>query len=81
MQVTLTPVCAYAVAIANSSDLAFYGINNRVHSLIYWLSIFNCSIISYFIAVSLEKSPSLKAFLHQFMYALNHTALNHTALN
>ena len=54
-QVTLTPVCEYAVATANSSDLAFYDINNRVHSLVYWLSIFNCSIISYFIAASLEK--------------------------
>ena len=37
---------------------------NRVHSLFYWLPIFNCSIIRYLITVSLEKSPCLKALLH-----------------
>ena len=49
---------------------------NRVHPLIYWLLIFNCSIITYFIPVSLEKSPCFKAFFIEFMYALNDTALN-----
>ena len=40
-------------------------VGNHVHPLIYWLLIFNCSIITYFIAISLEKSPSFKAFLHR----------------
>ena len=44
--------------------------------LIYWLLIFNCSIITYFIPVSLEKLPCFKAFFIEFMYTLNHTALN-----
>ena len=37
-----------------SFNMDKYG--NRFHSLIYWLLMFNCSIITYFIAVNLEKS-------------------------
>ena len=54
-------VCAYA-EIAVNLDCTVY---NRFHLLIYWLLIFNFCIITYFIAVSLEKSPSFKAFLHR----------------
>ena len=41
---------------------------NRVHPLIYWPLIFNCSIITYFISVSLEKSPCFKASFIGFTY-------------
>ena len=66
-QVTLTTansaVCAYA-EIAAILDCTVY---NRVHPLIYWLLIFNCSIITYFIPFSLEKSPCFKVFFIEFI--------------
>ena len=42
-----------------------FTVHKHVHPLIYWLLIFKCSIITYFIAVSLEKLPSFKALLHR----------------
>ena len=38
---------------------------NHVHPLIYWLLVYNRSIITYFIPVSLETSLSFKALLHR----------------
>ena len=60
----LLPQCAvWAYAeIAVILDCTVY---NRVHPLIYWLLIFNCSIITYFTPVSLEKSPCFRAFFHR----------------
>ena len=65
-------VHAYA-EIAVILDCTVY---NRIHPLIYWLLMFNCSIIAYFIPVRLEKSPCFNSFFIEFVYALNHTALN-----
>ena len=64
-QVTLTmannAACVY-VKIAAILDCTVY---NHVHPSIDWFLIFNCSIITYLIAVSLEKLPCFKAFLHR----------------
>ena len=57
----ITAIRAYAEIAAILNCMVY----NRVHPLIYWLLIFNCSIITYFIPVSLEKSPCFKAFFHR----------------
>ena len=75
-QVTLTTansaICLYA-EIAAILDCMVY---NRIYPLIYWLLIFNCSIITYFIPASFEKLPCFKASFIEFMYVLNHMVLN-----
>ena len=81
-QVTLTMAMTNNASCLHGqiAEILVFIVYNRVHSLMYLLLIFNCSIITYFIAVSLEKSPSFKILLHRINVNV-YTVLNHMELN
>ena len=62
----ISPNSVVCVCVEKGVILVFaVYIYNCVHSLIYWFLVFECGMITNFIAVNFEKSPSFKALLHR----------------